>query len=56
MAQYIVRRLLALIPVLIGVSLVVFFLIRMIPGDPVIVMLGERRGSKMSNASARRWA
>ena len=42
MAQFIVRRLLALIPVLIGVSLVVFFLIRMIPGDPVIVMLGER--------------
>jgi peptide/nickel transport system permease protein len=42
LAQFIVRRLLALIPVLIGVSLVVFFLIRMIPGDPVIVMLGER--------------
>ncbi len=42
MAQYIIRRLFALIPVLIGVSLVVFFLIRMIPGDPVIVMLGER--------------
>jgi len=41
-AQYIIRRLFALIPVLIGVSLVVFFLIRMIPGDPVIVMLGER--------------
>lgn len=42
MAQYIIRRLLALIPVLIGVSIVVFLLIRMIPGDPVVVMLGER--------------
>lgn len=42
MAQYIIRRLLALIPVLFGVSLVVFFLIRMIPGDPVVVMLGEK--------------
>ncbi len=42
MAQYIVRRLLALIPVLFGVSILVFSLIRMIPGDPVIVMLGER--------------
>lgn len=42
MGQYIARRLLALIPVLLGVSIVVFMLIRMIPGDPVIIMLGER--------------
>lgn len=42
MGQYIARRLLALIPVLLGVSLLVFSLVRMIPGDPVIVMLGER--------------
>jgi peptide/nickel transport system permease protein len=42
MTQYILRRLFSLIPVLIGVSIVVFALIRMIPGDPVIVMLGER--------------
>jgi len=40
--QYILRRLLALIPVLIGVSILVFALIRLIPGDPVTVMLGER--------------
>jgi len=42
LGQYIARRLLALIPVLLGVSLLVFSLVRMIPGDPVIVMLGER--------------
>ena len=42
MGQYIARRLIALIPVLIGVSILVFSLIRMIPGDPVTVMLGER--------------
>ncbi|MBX3013403.1 MAG: ABC transporter permease [Caldilineaceae bacterium] len=42
MIQYILRRLLSLIPVMLGVSIVVFALIRMIPGDPVIVMLGER--------------
>lgn len=42
MGQYIIRRLLALIPVLLGVSILVFSLIRMIPGDPVTVMLGER--------------
>ncbi|MCE7982386.1 MAG: ABC transporter permease [Caldilinea sp. CFX5] len=42
MGQFIARRLLSLIPVLLGVSIVVFALIRLIPGDPVIVMLGER--------------
>jgi peptide/nickel transport system permease protein len=42
LGQYIARRLIALIPVLIGVSILVFSLIRMIPGDPVTVMLGER--------------
>jgi peptide/nickel transport system permease protein len=42
LGQFVTRRLLALIPVLLGVSIVVFALIRMIPGDPVIVMLGER--------------
>lgn len=42
MAQYIARRLISLIPVLLGVSIIVFSLIRLIPGDPVIIMLGER--------------
>jgi peptide/nickel transport system permease protein len=42
LTKYIIRRILALIPVLFGISLLVFFLIRMIPGDPVLTMLGER--------------
>jgi len=42
LGQYIARRLVALVPVLFGVSILVFSLIRLIPGDPVIVMLGER--------------
>jgi peptide/nickel transport system permease protein len=42
LGSYIVRRILGLIPVLLGVSIVVFFLIRLIPGDPVVVMLGEK--------------
>lgn len=42
MAYFIARRLFSLIPVLVGVSIVVFSLIRLIPGDPVTVMLGER--------------
>jgi peptide/nickel transport system permease protein len=42
MVQYITRRTLALIYVLLGVSLTIFLLIRLIPGDPALVMLGER--------------
>jgi peptide/nickel transport system permease protein len=38
--RYIVQRLLAVIPTLIGVAVVVFTLIRLIPGDPAEVMLG----------------
>lgn len=40
LAHYIVRRLLQLIPVLLLVSAVVFFIVYVIPGDPVLVMLG----------------
>jgi len=42
LGQFIARRLLSLLPVMLGVSIVVFGLIRLIPGDPVIIMLGER--------------
>jgi peptide/nickel transport system permease protein len=42
MVTYLSRRLLYSIPVLIGIVLVVFFLIRAIPGDPCRAMLGER--------------
>ncbi|OGO43455.1 MAG: peptide ABC transporter permease [Chloroflexi bacterium RBG_16_57_9] len=42
MLRYIIKRFLTIIPVLIGVSMLVFGLIRLIPGDPAIVMLGER--------------
>ncbi|MDA3644054.1 ABC transporter permease [Saccharopolyspora indica] len=41
MLTYAVRRLGQLIPVLLGVSAVVFFTVRMIPGDPAQVILGE---------------
>ena len=40
MTTYLVRRLLALIPVMAVVVTIVFFLIHLIPGDPVAVMLG----------------
>ncbi len=41
MWRYIIRRLLSLIPVLIGISLFVFLLMHLTPGDPAQLMLGE---------------
>lgn len=42
MHRYILRRLLLLIPVMLGVSFVVFTIMYFTPGDPAKVMLGER--------------
>lgn len=42
MHKYILRRLFLLIPVMLGVSFVVFTIMFFTPGDPVRVMLGER--------------
>ena len=38
---YVVRRLVLLIPVLIGVSLLTFCLVRVLPGDPVLLIVPE---------------
>jgi peptide/nickel transport system permease protein len=42
MLSYIIRRVLLAIPVLIGIIIVVFILVRAIPGDPCTSLLGER--------------
>ena len=42
MLTYLVRRLLLLVVVLFGVVTLVFFLIHLIPGDPVDIMLGDQ--------------
>lgn len=42
MTRYAVRRALTVIPVLIGVSILVFSFVHLIPGDPALTMLGER--------------
>jgi peptide/nickel transport system permease protein len=41
MVSYILRRIFMLIPVLLGLSLIVFFMIRAIPGNPAQVILGQ---------------
>jgi len=40
--RYAIRRSLTLVPVLLGVSVLVFSFIHLIPGDPALTMLGER--------------
>ncbi|UBF24549.1 ABC transporter permease [Kovacikia minuta CCNUW1] len=39
---YIVKRLLGLLPVLLGITLLVFCLLHLIPGDPAVILSGER--------------
>ncbi|WP_411077263.1 ABC transporter permease [Streptomyces sp. cmx-10-25] len=41
MTGYLVRRLLQLIPVVLVVSLVLFMLLRLMPGDPTVTILGQ---------------
>jgi peptide/nickel transport system permease protein len=49
MLNYIFRRLLSTIPVLLGVSLTVFIMVRLIPGDPVAILAGiEATGEQVA--------
>ncbi|STR44600.1 ABC transporter permease subunit [Iodobacter fluviatilis] len=43
MFSFILRRLSVTIPTFLGITVLAFALIHMIPGDPVLVMVGERR-------------
>jgi len=42
MLAYIIRRVLILIPTLLGVSLIVFLMLHLTPGDPAELLMGER--------------
>ena len=42
MRRYVARRLLLLVPVLVGVSIVIFMVLHLTPGDPAEVMLGSQ--------------
>ncbi|WP_349616005.1 ABC transporter permease subunit [Azotobacter salinestris] len=52
MLSFLARRLGLLIPTFLGVTLLTFALIRLIPGDPVEVMMGERRLDPQMHAEA----
>ncbi len=50
MTGYIIRRILLAVPVLLGIVLVVFTLVRLIPGDPCRAALGERATDEICDA------
>jgi dipeptide transport system permease protein len=52
MFSFIARRLGLLIPTFFGITLLTFALIRMIPGDPVEVMMGQRKVDPQMHAQA----
>ena len=50
MPRYILRRLVLLIPVLLGVTFLVFSIMALTPGDPVEIYLGDNYSTESYNA------
>ena len=42
MLSYITQRLLQAIPVLIGISVLTFLMLHLVPGDPVLIFAGDK--------------
>ena len=55
MTAYIRRRLLLMIPIALGVTLVTFLLIHLIPGDPAVTLLGIRASPALVARLHREW-
>lgn len=53
--MYVLRRLLQAIPVVLGIVVVVFFMLRLIPGDPAATLLGDRATPEAIAALRLRW-
>lgn len=53
MLKYILKRLLYLIPTIFGVSIIVFVLIRLIPGDPIEIILGQHATAELQEQAMR---
>jgi peptide/nickel transport system permease protein len=55
MLRYVVRRLLLLVPILLGLSLLLFFWVRALPGSPAEALLGERATPQLVAAYKKRY-
>ena len=54
MRDYILRRIVSMIPVLFLVSVIAFGLLYVLPGDPAIAILGENAGSTQTYLALRK--
>ena len=50
MYQYVLRRLLYAIPTLLGITMLIFLVLRILPGDPLSILYGEGGIGSLSNA------
>src|SRR2546428_628256 len=50
MYQYILRRLLYALPTLLGITLLIFFVLRILPGDPLVILYGDGGVGSLSDA------
>lgn len=55
MKKYVLKRLLSLIPTIFIVSVVIFLLVHLTPGDPAAAMLGEMQRRRKLRRSIRSW-
>jgi peptide/nickel transport system permease protein len=53
MSRYLLRRLVLLVPTLVGVSVVVFILVRLLPGDAVTLQLQDAKATAADEAALR---
>jgi len=50
MYQYVLRRLLYAIPTLLGITMLIFFVLRILPGDPLVILYGDGGVGSLSDA------
>ena len=55
MGQYVTRRILVSIPTLVGISVLIFLVMRVLPGDPVSVVFGQESFAVLSQADQLRF-
>lgn len=55
MAQFLSRRLILLVPVMIGILIITFLIAHFIPGDPCVAMLGEKATPQACSAFRERY-
>ena len=53
--KYVIRRLLWLIPVLLGVTIIAFLVTRILPGDPIHLLLGDNTSEEVRQAYIEKW-